>query len=94
MIRSSQLCTLNREYKQRLENRRELELDRGHHFDAAICETDCLYRVMDNARDAASPFYYVSVRRHALMKLRDQLGPEDWAAVRLPPPVPVWRMEE
>ena len=35
----------------------------------------------------------VAYRRRALAALRDRLGPAQYAAGELPPPVPVWRLE-
>ncbi len=90
----SQLCTFNRGYRSYLDNRRDLEQDREDVLSAAICETDAAYRVYDLVRDSKADFYYVVVRRQALQRLRDRLTEEEWAAVRLPPPVPVWRFQE
>ncbi len=50
-----------------------------------------LYEIYDTLRDAKCAYYYVHVRRTALMKLREALGYEDFYEGRLPPPVPLWR---
>ncbi len=59
-----------------------------------MIETDRLYKVWDAVRDARCEFYYVSVRRQALMRLKDMLGEDDYRSTNLPPNVPVWRFNE
>ncbi len=60
---------------------------------AVLDETKRLYRVWDAVRDSKCEFYYVTVRRQALRKLRDLVGPEAYEAGDLPPHVPVWRFQ-
>ena len=48
----------------------------------------------DAVRDARCEFYYVTVRRQALKKLRDLVGEEAYLAGTLPPNVPTWRFNE
>jgi hypothetical protein len=62
-------------------------------FREAIQDTDRLYQLWDTVRDARCDYYYVTVRRDALKKLRDTLGLADYAAGKLPPHVPLWRFE-
>jgi hypothetical protein len=57
----------------------------------AMRETDQLYHVWDLLRDARSDCYYVSVRRQALLELREAVGVEAYYSGQLPPHVPVWR---
>ena len=57
----------------------------------ALAETDRLYKVWDAVRDARCDFYYVTVRRQALKRLREALGDAAYAATDLPPHVPAWR---
>ena len=59
-----------------------------------LAETDRLYLVWDAVRDARCDFYYVTVRRQALKKLRDLVGDEAYATGELPPNVPTWRFRE
>jgi hypothetical protein len=61
---------------------------------AAKDETELLYQLWDAVRDARCDYYYVHIRRAALKKLRDQLGPKDYASATLPPHVPLWRFVE
>lgn len=89
----NELVQFNRGYRKHVAGRLALELDRAEVLEATMVETDRLYKVWDAARDARCEFYYVTVRRHALARLRDLIGPEDFAAVRMPPNVPTWRFE-
>jgi hypothetical protein len=57
-------------------------------------ETEHLYQVWDTVRDARCDYYYVTVRRQALKKLRKMLGVDDYYFGKLPPPVPLWRFQE
>ena len=78
----------NRKLKQYLEDRY------GLYHDAwlldAIADCDEAYTAWDLARDARCEFYYVSVRRRALLDLRDTIGPTLYYAGCLPPPMPAW----
>ena len=57
-------------------------------------ETDRLYQVWDSVRDARCDFYYVTVRRQALKKLRDLIGEDAYLDAELPANVPTWRFNE
>jgi hypothetical protein len=46
-----------------------------------------VYRVWDHLRDARCEYYYVTVRRAALEKLRADLGDADFVAGVMPEPV-------
>ena len=77
---------------------RDLTLRRdamGGHLglDAALAETERLYKVWDAVRDARSEFYYVSVRRQALAHLLQMIGPDAYHKAQLPPPVPGWSFD-
>jgi hypothetical protein len=89
----SELLAFNRAYRQQMDARQAVELVHWWEFREAVQESDRLYQVWDNVRDARCDYYYVTVRRHALKKLRDTIGPEDYYAGRLPPHVPVWRFQ-
>jgi hypothetical protein len=45
-------------------------------------------------RDARCDYYYVTVRRLALKRLRELVGDEAYYAGNLPPCVPIWRLQE
>lgn len=85
------LIKFNREYRTHLEERQMWEADRADVLHAAMQETDRMYRQWDAIRDAQCDFYYVTVRRAALKKLRDAIGEEAFTAGRLPNYVPDWR---
>ena len=84
----------NRAFRKHLDQRQQLETDRTDALRKVMAETDRLYAVWDAVRDARCEFYYVTVRRAALKKLRDLVGEEEYLAGRLPPNVPTWRFNE
>jgi len=90
----NEMLAFNRAYRRHLDGRQPMETDRATPLQAALRETDKLYQVWDSVRDARCDFYYVTVRRQALKKLRDLLGPDDYYAGKLPPYVPLWRFQE
>lgn len=59
-------------------------------YDAALAESERLYKVWDAVRDARSEFYYVSVRRHALAVVLQLIGADAYHKAELPPPSPGW----
>lgn len=87
----NELIRFNRAFRKNLEERQVWESDRADVFSVAIQETDRLYRQWDAARDAQCDFYYVTVRRAALKKLRDAIGEEAFATGHIPHHVPDWR---
>jgi len=88
------LVRFNRAFRKHLDQRHELETDRSEELRLVMRETDRLYQVWDAVRDARCEFYYVTVRRQALKKLKDMLGDESYTAGTLPPNVPTWRFNE
>lgn len=88
----NELVKWNREYRRQLEARQAWEADRADVLHAAIREADHLYLPWDALRDAQCDFYYVTVRRTALKKLRDALGAEAFATGRMPDAVPEGRV--
>ena len=90
----TELIQFNRGYRKHLVEKQSLERDRCEQYDAALVETDRLYKVWDAVRDARCDFYYVTVRRAALRKLKEAVGDEAFAMGYLPPNVPTWRFAE
>ena len=88
------LVQFNRSYRKHLDERQQWEADRTEALRAVMSETDRLYKVWDAVRDARCEFYYVTVRRQALKKLRDLVGEEAYRAGTLPPTVPTWCFNE
>jgi hypothetical protein len=87
------LLAFNRTYRQQMEDRQAVELVHCWELRDAVQEADRLYQVWDDVRIARCDYYFVTVRRHALNKLRETLGPEAYYAGRLPPHVPIWRFQ-
>ena len=87
----SELLAFNRTYRQQMDARQAVELVHWWEFREAVQEADRLYQVWDNVRDARCDYYYVTVRRQALKKLRETVGEDAYWSGCLPPHVPVWR---
>jgi hypothetical protein len=87
-----EMLSFNRDYHRTLSLRKQAQGGRDG-VDEALSEADELYRIWDTIRDARSAFYYVSVRREALARLRQLIGPDDYARGVLPPHVPLWRFD-
>ncbi len=63
-------------------------------IEEVLVEVDAAYRMADCMRDARIEFYYVTVRRGALARLKFLVGDDAYNNGDWPPPVPVWRFEE
>lgn len=85
------LLKFNRAYKTHLEARQSLELPNAWALHRAILETDELFAVWDLVRDTRCDYYFVTVRRAALKKLKAAIGDQNFYSGILPPHVPVWR---
>ena len=90
----NELLSFDRAYRQHLGLRQPMELARWWDLRAALQETDHLYQVWDNVRDARCEYYYVTVRRQALKKLREMIGEDNYYGGQMPPSVPIWRFQE
>jgi hypothetical protein len=90
----NELLAFNRRYRQLIDVRQPLELVHGWELRVALQETDRLYQVWDSVRDARCPYYYVTVRRQALKRLRDLVGEDSYYSGNLPPCVPLWCFRE
>lgn len=90
----TELIQFNRGYRKHLVEKQSLERDRTEQYDTALMETDRLYKVWDCVRDARCDFYYITVRRAALRKLKEAIGEEAFILGHLPPNVPIWRYNE
>lgn len=88
------LLAFNRAYRQHLGNRQTLELSHRGALRTAVQETEFLYQVWDTVRDARCEYYYVTVRRQALKKLRQLLGDDAYYSGQLPPAVPLRHFQE
>lgn len=89
----NELLAFNRAYRQHIDVRQTVELSHWWEYQAALQETEQLYQIWDTVRDARCEYYYVTVRRQALKRLRDLLGDEAYFSGQLPPYVPLWRFQ-
>lgn len=89
----NELLAFNRAYRQHLDVRQPGEPARWWQLRTVLQETDHLYQVWDTMRDARCEYYYVTVRRQALKRLRDMLGANAYYSGQLPPHVPAWRFQ-
>ena len=87
----NELLSFNRTYRQHLDSRQALDPTGRWDLHESLQEADRLYQIWDTVRDARCDYYYVTVRRQALKKLREAIGPHSYYAGCLPPHVPVWR---
>jgi hypothetical protein len=86
--------TLNHGYQRHLKEEWNFTGDPTGEVRQALRETEELWQVWDAVRDATSPYYYTTVRRRAMAKLKGLVGDEAYRRMDLPPPVPVWRFGE
>jgi len=86
----SDLLAFNRAYRNHLNELVKIEFVHPWELRQATQDTDKLYQVWDTLRDARCDYFYITVRRQALKRLREYLGPEDYYAGNLPPYVPLW----
>src|SRR5208283_4676045 len=84
----NELLAFNRAYRQYIDVRQPGEPARWWELRTALQETDYLYQVWDTVRDARCEYYYVTVRRQALKRLRELIGDEAYYNATLPPCVP------
>lgn len=87
------MLSFNRAYRQYIDIRQSVELAHWWEHQATLQETEQLYQVWDTVRDSRCEYYYVTVRRQALKRLREQLGEHAYYSGQLPPYVPIWRFE-
>ena len=87
----SDLLSFNRAYRQHLDTRQAMEVASWWELREALQEADRLYQIWDTVRDARCDYYYVTVRRQALKKLKETVGDQAYYSGVLPPHVPVWR---
>jgi hypothetical protein len=70
------------------------QLQAASNIDAihVVCrDADHLYEIWDCVRDAQCEYYYVTVRRQALERVRELIGSQAFESGSLPPCLPVWR---
>ena len=87
-----QCVDVNRAFRQQASEKEVFEADRSQDYRRVVQETDQLYDAWDAIRDATCEYYFINIRREALMRLRDQLGEESYQAGQWPPYLPTWRI--
>lgn len=87
---AKECLALNRAVRQDLQTRLAFDRTHAEELGLALEDVDHHYRVWDALRDAASPCYFITVRRQGLNRLRALLGPEAFYRGHTPPPVPLW----
>jgi hypothetical protein len=88
------MLSFNRNYRGKMEARMISEPHKADYYRGVIKETDELYQLWDSVREVRSDFYYVSVRRQSLSKLKERAGVAAFITGQLPPCVPTWRFQE
>ena len=78
------LLAFNRAYKARLELLQACYPLLWQEFSEALANNERLYQIWDKVRDARCEYYFVTVRRDALRKLRELIGPEAYYSHNLP----------
>lgn len=89
----NELLVFNRAYRKFLEERQPVDSLHAEELRIVQREVDQLYQVWDAVRDARCEYYYVTVRRQALKRLRELLSEDDYDHGALPPHVPTWRFQ-
>lgn len=89
----SELLAFNRAYREHLEKRKELEHTFADEYQDALQESDRLFQVWEAIRDTRCEYYYVTVRRQALKRVRDSIGEQAFYNGNYPPHVPIWRFQ-
>jgi hypothetical protein len=89
---AGELLTANRDFKEQLKQRLQIDSVNAGQIEQAIKETEQLYQIWNTMREARCGFYYVVVRRQALRQLRDQLGERAFYRGEMPPHLPIWRL--
>lgn len=90
----NEYVSFNRAYRQHIEIIQSLSPGKQAEYREICRQVDLLYSVWESVRDAQGEYYYITVRRQALLRLKKLLGDEDYYNGRLPPHVPTWSFEE
>ncbi|MCS7047038.1 MAG: hypothetical protein NZO58_11835 [Gemmataceae bacterium] len=88
---TGEFLAFNRAYRRDLQQRLDLDAAHALHLKVILAEAEQLYAIWTAVYDARCEYYYVTVRREALRRLRDLIGAPAFYAGALPPYVPTWR---
>jgi hypothetical protein len=89
----SEMLAFNRAYREHLEKCQVAGCSPTGDYQEALREADRLYHLWDAIRDSRCEYYYITVRRQALKKVRDLIGDDAFYNGNFPPHVPVWRFQ-
>jgi hypothetical protein len=89
----SDLLVANRDYRKYVEVRQAGEPHRRDYWQNVLNETDQLYNIWILVRDCSYEYYYITMKRSALLALREKIGPANYYSGCLPPHVPTWRFQ-
>ncbi len=84
---------VNRKFRQGIAERLPNDPAHSDELRVVLEETEQLYQVWHSVSIARCAKCYVTARRHALKELRDRIGAADYFSGRLPPNVPMWRID-
>ena len=85
------MLTFNRAYRHSLETRLLVETAGWRDLRETLREAEQLYQIWDLVRDSRCDYYYVTVRRQALKRVKETVGDAAYYNGTMPPHVPVWR---
>lgn len=86
------MISFNRMYHQDMLTRLSFDQLHSEHVRHAVQENQKLFQIWDTVRDIKCPYFYITVRRRALNRLRQQIGDRAFYSGELPPPVPMERL--
>jgi hypothetical protein len=89
----SDLLTFNRTYREHVEKCQIAGASPSPDQQEVLNEVDRLYTIWDAIRDCRCEYYYITVRRQALKKVRELIGDDAFYNGNYPPHVPVWRFQ-
>jgi hypothetical protein len=90
----NELIAFNRLFRNRMELLSECYLHKSDEYKEIVRESDKIYSILDTVRDAKCEYYYITIRREALVRLKELLGNQGYYSGELPVPVPFWRFRE
>jgi hypothetical protein len=87
------LIAFNRGYRQTVLAQQAINHLKYDEYAEVLKEIDEAYEAWDILRDGTKGYYYASVRRYALKRLRTKIGDEAYNIGAMPPIVPFWRFK-
>lgn len=85
---------VNREFNQRLKDKKELFGDYDGDIAMVIKHNEWLYQLYDDISDVKSEYYYVQVRRLAIGRIIEKIGYDNYFHGRIPPNLPIQHFQK